>query len=172
MTRKLRALYIRVWRFLRVRKGWTPGVPPARCPDCDEEGSMTPAAFHTGDGWWLHWYCDECGTSDESTPEISWPMKKDRATVEDLGRLGFRGRMMKGKRMLLIDAVRAHPDIDEMSDADLALAVCDELWAGLTLGTRAERMLNVVIDRLMKGEPLTDSDPPDDDSTRLPPLTH
>lgn len=78
-----------IWRLLKVKRGWSPGRPPDRCPDCDAEGSMAPAAYDTGDGWWLHWYCDECGTPDGNTVDIDWPMRKDWATGEDLRRLGF-----------------------------------------------------------------------------------
>ena len=79
-----------IWRLFKVKRGWTPGQSPYECPDCEEEeGSMQPAAYDTGDGWWLHWYCDVCGVPDADTADISWPMRKDWATGDDLKRLGF-----------------------------------------------------------------------------------
>lgn len=75
-----------IWRFFKVRKGWSPGVAPECCPD-----QMTyAAAYDTGGGWWLHWYCDVCGAPDEPSCEIPWPMKKDWATSKDLSQLGFK----------------------------------------------------------------------------------
>ena len=57
------------------------------CEHCGKE--MNKRAYHTGDGWSLHWDCDlRC--SDNEDRYIEWPFDGNWMTAKELEECGFK----------------------------------------------------------------------------------
>jgi hypothetical protein len=73
--------------WVKKNPNWALPSPPPDC-SCGLGKKAEPFAY-LDDGWYLHWYCEECGDGFDY-PNIDWPFGPDDvANGEELEQLGF-----------------------------------------------------------------------------------